>query len=151
VEAFAVLVARIFDFARTFGLANPDAGMATKFYRDALADMPQDLLSRAVSDICREWKWGNKIPLPADLRNQVERELTQRKVDLSRLELVASRVVARSRQEPIAVQRNVSPLVTQAVKRVPVSSPDDEAAFQAARAKLLAEMAADPDFAEFVA
>jgi len=91
IKAFAVLVAKIFEFARTFGLANPDTEAATKFYREALSDLPPDLLQRAVSDVVREWKWGNKIPLPADIRNQVEAELTARKVMLVRLEMAEKR------------------------------------------------------------
>ena len=149
-KAFAVTIDRLFAFARTFGLANPDAAAATKFYREAMSDVPIDLLDRAVSSVCRDWKWGNKLPLPADLRNQISAEMTARRVTLARLELAHKRAAARPRPEQIAMRHNVTQLVTGAVKRVPMSGPDDEAEFERARQKMIADMAADPDFAALV-
>ncbi len=84
--AFAVLIDRLFAFARTFGLANPDTTAATGFYRQALKDIPADLVAKAVERVCRGWKWGHKIPLPADLYGAVSDELTRRKKELAQLE-----------------------------------------------------------------
>lgn len=115
VKSFAVIIERLFSFARTFGLANPDTRAATGFYREALKDVPTDLVDRAVSAVCRDWRWGNKLPLPADLRNQVSEEMTSRRVMLARMEMAAKRLPPpappMSEDEKAEMKRKVSGLL----------------------------------------
>lgn len=152
-KAFAVLIERLFAFARTFGIANPDAAEATRFYRDTLGDLPPDLLERAIATICRDWKWGHKLPLPADVRAAVVDELVRRKVTLGRLEVVAAKldpVTALPKPAEPARRRDVGPMVAAAVKPVAQPGPASEqreAAWRRDRRRMLDDMAKDPDFA----
>ena len=82
VQEFGVAIDRLFQFARTFGIAPDNVADMTSFYRQALDDVPADMVREAVDNIIRTWKWGKKMPMPADLRERVEKELTLRRIEL---------------------------------------------------------------------
>lgn len=76
-EAFAVALDKLFAFARAFNVP-ADAAVLTPLYRDGLVDLPSDLLVEAVARVTRSWKWGNRLPMPGDLRAAVEPEMFER-------------------------------------------------------------------------
>lgn len=84
-KAMAVALDQLFRFARTFGIPSQDATNATAFYRDALKEYPPDLLTKAVRSVCANWKWGNRMPLPADLKEAVSKEWLRRQLLAMRL------------------------------------------------------------------
>ena len=76
---FAVLIKPLFDFAVAFGLP-VDAKQVepmTSVYREALAEVPADLLAIAVATVRRTWKWGNRMPLPADLLAAIDGDMRE--------------------------------------------------------------------------
>ncbi len=154
-KAFGVIIDRLFQFVRTFGIGNPDVVTATRFYRQGLADLPADLLSEAVDAIVRDWRWGAKLPLPADLRNAVADELQARSAPLRRLEVLKrfkmDEPKPQARRVPSPQASAAREVVMGSIPRPPapeLSEAEQEAAFQRERQRLLDEMAADPDFAE---
>ena len=82
-QAFSALIKPLFDFAVAFGLP-VDAKQVepmTSVYREALAAVPADLLAIAVAAVRRTWKWGNRMPLPADLLVAIDGEMRAYWVD----------------------------------------------------------------------
>jgi len=71
IKECAVAFDRLFAFGRTFGLGGGDTAAAVKFYQEALADLPAWALERVIDSTCHNWRWSNKMPLPADLREHV--------------------------------------------------------------------------------
>lgn len=65
-------------------------------YRDALSDLPADLLMRAVTQTTQTHRFRN-LPLPADIRTHAEAELAERKARFLRLK-TAAQVADRQRQ-----------------------------------------------------
>ncbi|MBC8158173.1 MAG: hypothetical protein H8E94_02455 [Alphaproteobacteria bacterium] len=92
-QAFAVAIDKLFKFGRTFGLKNQATEDATKFYREALKDLPADLVVKAVDGAIKSWKWGNRLPLPADLMDEVKDEWARRRLAKTRLKVAMGRVV----------------------------------------------------------
>lgn len=68
---------KLFAFARAFNVP-ADAVVLTPLYRDGMVDLPADLLLEAVTRVTRSWKWGNRLPMPGDLRAAVEPEMFER-------------------------------------------------------------------------
>lgn len=85
-EAFAVLIDRLFQFAETFSIKDAGIRDAMKFYVEALDDIPPDLLERAIDGVVRNYKYGHRLPPPADLRAVVEEELSARMKARARIE-----------------------------------------------------------------
>lgn len=84
-EVFAVCLLKLAKFGRAFGFLETKASDITGFYREALADVPADLLELAVDGTIRSWKW-NRMPSPADLRQSISSELAQRTAAKNALE-----------------------------------------------------------------
>jgi hypothetical protein len=150
-EVFAVSVDRVFAFARTFNIAVPDTKAAVRFYRDGLADIPADLLDLAMRRAVDGWKWGNRLPMPADIKAQIAPELAARKLALARLK--TAEMKARKGCEPVARKTNLRdktapPVVRDAIRRPDpeLSERQQEAEFQRNQQRLRQQMAADPDF-----
>ncbi len=58
-EQMAVGIAKLLDFARAFGLTNAEGTQVrsmAEFYRQALEDVPGDLVMRASERAAREWR-----------------------------------------------------------------------------------------------
>lgn len=136
-RAFAVTIDRLFAFARVFGLGNPDTRAAVGFYRQALADVPPDLLAEAVRRIVGAWRWGHKLPLPADLRATIADELGRRKVERARLRMAADKL---RREEANGLRTRPEQAVGApkvVAKRIPAEPVQD---IEADRRRLLDEM-----------
>lgn len=88
----------LFAFCRAFALGNPDPAAQLPFYRNALKDLPADLLRQAVERVTGNWRWGNRMPLPADVRAQVGDVLAARKVAKVKAEVALSRCPAEPRR-----------------------------------------------------
>lgn len=94
VQTFAVTISELFEYAWAFdigsfaGLSEDERRKKTaaqsKLYREALEDIPADLLALSVKRIRTSWKWGNKMPMPADLREAISDEMAKRKSSLAR-------------------------------------------------------------------
>lgn len=85
-KAFGVAMDRLMEFARAFGIPADNVAAAVGFYRQALHALPADLVLAAVDRIIAQWKWGNRMPLPADLQAKVFDDLTARRSELARIE-----------------------------------------------------------------
>jgi hypothetical protein len=88
---FWVAIEPLFKLGDTFGLPTPPTP-AVQLYWRALQDLPVLVVVETVETLVRTWKWGNRLPLPAEVREQVPkaylRRLKQRasaKMALSRL------------------------------------------------------------------
>lgn len=90
----AVLLAPIMDMAAAFNIAVPNKNLLTNIYFDTLGDVPPDLFDLAVKRTVRSWGWGNRLPLPAEIRVHIQTDLDQRRRDLSRAKLAALRAPA---------------------------------------------------------
>ena len=99
-EAFATLISRLLDFAVAFakGRFSADAAEATAqkraavaFYRQDLGDLPADLLEQAVRAATAAWIYPG-LPTPAEVRACVSAEMSRRRVEVARLQLVLGRV-----------------------------------------------------------
>jgi len=81
-----VAMVPLFDWAETFGLATQDRAKAVKYYRQAMSEIPADLVNAAVKRVTTGWKWGNRMPLPSDLRDAVPDAYADRKLALMNLD-----------------------------------------------------------------
>lgn len=77
-KEFGVIIDRLFRFAETFSIKDSGIREAMRFYVEALDDIPPDLLEKAVDGVVRTYKYGNRMPPPADLRAVVEQDLRER-------------------------------------------------------------------------
>lgn len=84
-KQFAVLAAQLVKFGRAFNIDVPDVSSVTAFYHDAFFAVPADLTTIAFTRARASWKWGNRLPLPADLLAQIAPELSERQSILSTL------------------------------------------------------------------
>jgi hypothetical protein len=71
-------ITEIKKFLDAFGMksANPQAVLLA--YREVLGRMPPDLIRRVVQRLVTGWKWGSRIPLPADLTALVNEDWSRR-------------------------------------------------------------------------
>lgn len=86
----AVAFDQLFAFGRTFGLGGGDTESAVEFYQKALADLPAWALEKAIDSLCSNWRWSNKMPLPADLREHVPEAWRQSMARLKRVQRAVS-------------------------------------------------------------
>lgn len=102
-EAFAVALDELLRFARAFNVALParretdsraPVTVITEIYRQAMDDLPEDLIVLAVRRAVKTWTWGNRLPMPGDLRKLVADDLHQRRRDLARAEAALRKVAA---------------------------------------------------------
>lgn len=77
-EIFAVIIRQLFLFAQTLGKGPPNVTEATKIYRQALHDIPADLLETGVQKVIRSHKF-NTLPAPGEIREAVSAELAVRR------------------------------------------------------------------------
>ena len=95
---FWVVMEPLFKLADTFGLPTPTTP-AIQLYWQVMQDLPAWAVSEAVETLIKTWKWGNRLPLPAEVREQVPSTY------LSRLRLRRSAEMALSRlTDQIAIE-----------------------------------------------
>lgn len=106
-RAFAVALDRLFGYARAFGLPHDPDGRKAQvgIYREALGDLPPDLLREAMALTMRDWRWSAKMPLPGDIRRHAADALGERRAALRRLELArwAAALPVRRRSDKLIV------------------------------------------------
>ena len=85
-EVFAVIIDRLFRFAETFAIKDAGIREAMTFYAETLDDVPPDLLEKAVDNVVRNYKYGHRMPPPADLRAAIEQDMAERANALARIE-----------------------------------------------------------------
>jgi hypothetical protein len=80
-KALAVQIHDIIKFATNFGkgLENNDMEYVAKTYREALQEVPGDLLREAIAKLKREYKWTHKFPTPADIMEMIQYRLEARR------------------------------------------------------------------------
>lgn len=67
---FWVAIEPLFKLGDTFGLPTPPTP-AVQLYWQALQDLPVLVVMETVEKLIRTWRWGNRLPLPAEVREQV--------------------------------------------------------------------------------
>ena len=77
-KELAVIMDRLFSFTETFGIKDAGIRKAMQFYRETLSDVPADLLVKSVDGVIRTYKYGHRLPVPADLRTEIEDDLRLR-------------------------------------------------------------------------
>lgn len=102
VQVMAIELVRILDFARTYNVAIPDREGALAIYRESLADLPTDLLGLAVERIVKTWAWGNRLPMPADIRALVVDDLARRKLAMVRLTMLERQAARQPMTKPLS-------------------------------------------------
>lgn len=122
----AVGIAKLLDFARAFGITNAEGAQVrsmAEFYRQGFDDVPGDLVLLACERASREWRWGNRMPLPADLKAMISEELGARRVVQARIRsaMMKAKVVERPELPPIEVKPQVDAILraSRAAKRDP--------------------------------
>ncbi len=75
---FAKEVRLLVEFGRTFNIEIESIAALTAFYKESLGDLPPDLLQKAFAAVRKSWHWGNRMPMPADVRKTVAAELSKR-------------------------------------------------------------------------
>lgn len=96
-KTFAVLMKNFLTWAQGFGVKVHDASVITASYRAKL-DLPADLMAVAVDRAMGEWKWGNRLPLPAELKGFVSDELAERVGDQLRLRTARLKAPEKARE-----------------------------------------------------
>lgn len=131
----------LFAFCHAFGLGNPDPKVQVPFYRNALSGLPADLLRLAVERTTATWKWGNRMPLPRDISEQVAAEMNARIIAKGKAELALGKCSAgpnrQARPSPAkaaqaAAAVRAAAASTKPPRPVPEPNDDDLAARKAA-------------------
>ncbi|MHA1569829.1 MAG: hypothetical protein ACTSXZ_10185 [Alphaproteobacteria bacterium] len=115
---------RLDDFARAFGLRQVEIEVAARIYRRTLAEYPAWALERAVARLEGDWKWPS-APKPADVKAALPGEYHRLVVD--RMRLQTARATAAKRREPVLgppadddAMRRLAEELQQKPKRMPV-------------------------------
>lgn len=144
IQGFAVAMDTLVQWLERFGVVAffEDAAQRksqiadiVRGYREALADLPSDVLMRAVADTTRSHRYRN-LPLPADIRAHAETELRERQNRLLRLKTaaqIAGRVAGQKSGWPEMRQRSEAEIAAaadmlRAVQGVAVEPATDGAA-----------------------
>lgn len=98
------------QFARSFGIRVDPAGI-TRAYRAGLADVPAKLLTIAIQRAIASWTWGNRLPMPGDLRKLITDDWDERVKMAGRARLLA-------RRAPKALQAPTVCADPESVKRI---------------------------------
>lgn len=103
-EAFAIAMDRLLEFAFAFGVKVPDRAALVTIYRDALR-LPSDLLDLAVTRAIGSWTWGNRLPMPGELRQLVGADILERERDLVTANALAGKFVLPDNRRPQSFRR----------------------------------------------
>lgn len=77
-EQIAVEVARLLEWGRGMGMAGKGLEAVADAYLEDLKTIPADLLATAISRARTAHRYGNRLPLAAEIRSQVQEEMDQR-------------------------------------------------------------------------
>jgi hypothetical protein len=121
-EQLAVELARLFEWARTFGIEFSNHAAARQFQK--LGDLPADLLAAAIDRTIQEHAYGMRLPMIAEIRKRVDEDLKGR-----------HRLAHRLSRLDYAVKRG--DVERPKVKRVPMT-PEQQAEFDRKMAALRA-------------
>jgi hypothetical protein len=77
-------LSKLIEFATAFGIPAGDPAAMQRVYREKLSDLPGDLLLRAIVRVTDRWAWGNRMPMPAEIRETISPEFTYRRTLLSK-------------------------------------------------------------------
>jgi hypothetical protein len=108
-EALMVEIAKLMDFGRAFNLPIPNTATLIDNYRDKLGHLPADILQTACHETTSSWKWGNRMPMPADILEAANRHLTARKIIEGRAKLALLKLRTRT--------ASISPISSSAAKQ----------------------------------
>lgn len=78
-EVWATQLDRLYLFAAVFKVPMDNVRDTTELYKEACADIPPSLVKRAIDEALKTWKWGNRLPMPAELRAPINEALERRK------------------------------------------------------------------------
>lgn len=95
-KAVMVAIDKLLAFGRAFNLPTPEKSVVIESYRDQLSNLPADLLERAVTETIGNWRWGNRMPMPSDIRATVEGELLRRRVLRGRAQMALRKLQTRT-------------------------------------------------------
>lgn len=114
-EALVPLAKDLVAFATAFGIKLESASVTVvcRAYVDALSSLPEDLLAEAFRRAMAQHRWGNRLPLPAEIMGTVRDDLARRRLVLMRL-----RTASRARAESESVYRERSQAEGAAVSRI---------------------------------
>lgn len=93
-QSMAVAIDQIMKFGVTFKIPAGNVKDATQFFGAGLAGLPEDLLQAAVLETLQGCKFGNRLPLPGELRACVTERMGRRARRLARVRW-AQQIVAR--------------------------------------------------------
>ncbi len=79
-DTYARALGKLIEFATAFGIPCGDPAAVQRIYREKLANLPDDLLMAAVARVTDMWTWGQRLPMPAEIRATVSRDFTDRRV-----------------------------------------------------------------------
>ncbi len=96
-EVYARSLGKLIEFALAFGIPCGDPAAVQRIYHEKLADLPEDLLAKAITRVTDIWTWGNRLPMPAEIRKTISNELVYRKVQLCRAQVALLKARDRER------------------------------------------------------
>jgi hypothetical protein len=128
-EELMIGIATLMRFGRTFNIAIPDSAGLVDEYRTKLAHLSADILDKAIGETTASWKWGNRMPMPADILASAQRHITRRMMLQGRAEIALRKLKTQMASiSPIssnAASRQAERMIERATKRVdPV--PEDQ-------------------------
>lgn len=88
----AVAVRKIIAFGRNHNIKMPDPASVTEDYCQHLKALPSDLLDKAVLSLTGTWRWGNRLPMPAEILEAVQEEMTARVVMRGKVRMAMERL-----------------------------------------------------------
>lgn len=148
-EELMVAIGQLTDFGRTFNLPIPNLSGLIERYQQDLAHLPGDILAKAAKQIMASWKWGNRMPMPADILALAHPYLMQRKMAAGRVRIALGKLTTRTSSiSPIsstAAKSQCERMTARAVKHLDADETDDMTEAQAYeqlvkdRAKFFAE------------
>lgn len=86
-QQYAQAMVALIEFAAAFGIPCQEPDAVQKIYHETLKHLPADLLNTAIARVKKTWVWGNRMPFPADIANQVKDDYAKRRSLLSRAQV----------------------------------------------------------------
>lgn len=105
VQEYARAMMALIEFGGAFGVpcGSPEAVQA--IYRETLADLPAELLHRAVARIKSGWTWGNRMPFPAEIRATVADDLAVLRSNLAKARIALRKPAETEKKNVISAEK----------------------------------------------